>query len=635
MDLLRPPQLHHYPSASAIEWVEADGVGGIASSSVLGVNTRKQHGLLSVRHDNGRMVLVANLQETLVWEDRSLDLSTNAYFGTIHPRGYLSLESFTNDPWPTWRFVHGDVILEKQVLAVRGEDAVVVSYALLDGREPATLVVRPLLAFRDHNALRHEQEKFPNSWQATAEFIECRPFDTGPSLFIAHPNAKVSTIHMWYQGFVYDRDRELHLDCIEDLYHPGVLRMDLAPGSARSLVFSTPSPRSVELAPRYMAAEHKRRSQVVSLDGVQPGSLFESLLRAADAFVYEDEAGDTGILPALPWGTCETYRGLMAFAGLLLAPGRFDTARVYLTSLGRRWRAAPTAGAFSPEGESGQMHPADVPLFLFVAAWRFWRATRDDTFLHDELLPLLAEIAGHYEDGGEVYLTDDSLIELGHKPGEDYDPHLPLGTNVLWYNAQMLMAEMTVKGAPKTSAKWLARGEGTFASLQRLFTCEWRPGLADTVRLEPFERYETVRLSQVLSVGLPYCAVAGSRQVADYLREQLGTPYGPRSLSPGDASYRGDGRDVRTLPKDWSGSVDPAWFGVYCDALKRGSARIEFETLFAPFETELRLRCYGHVSGAFAGDGPHEGCDFVASAAAVGELMRIYAREVLRFAHVV
>ena len=190
MESLRPPQLHHYPSASTIEWVEADGVGGIASSSVIGVNTRKQHGLLSVRHDDGRMVLVANLQEALVWEDRTLDLSTNAYFGTIHPRGYLSLESFTNEPWPTWRFVHDDVILEKQVLTVHGEDSVVVSYTLLDGREGATLSVRPLLAFRDHNALRREHEVFPNSWQATTEFVECRPFDTGPTALHRPPERR-------------------------------------------------------------------------------------------------------------------------------------------------------------------------------------------------------------------------------------------------------------------------------------------------------------------------------------------------------------------------------------------------------------------------------------------------------------
>jgi glycogen debranching enzyme len=102
-----------------------------------------------------------------------------------------------------------------------------------------------------------------------------------------------------------------------------------------------------------------------------------------------------------------------------------------------------------------------------------------------------------------------------------------------------------------------------------------------------------------------------------------------------DSRYVGNGEDVRLLPKHWSGSVDATWFGCYCDALQRCGVPVSDRSLFVPFEGELHRRGYGHISGAFTGDAPHEPCDYVASASAVGEVMRIYAREILQVKHVV
>ena len=636
MQTYRPPDLRDFRKSSATEWVQTDGVGGVSSSSILGANTRKQHAVLSVPDEDGRrMVLVANLQESIADAGRSWELSTNAYFGAIHPAGYEALESFTIDPWPTWVYrLDGfsgpdGAMLEKQVVMIHGEHTVVVVYRLIGGERPVTLTVRPLLAFRDHNSVMLERGRNASNWQATTEFIECCPFPDSPTLFIAHPNAKIETVGLWYRGFIYHRDQEAHLDCIEDLYSPGSLEMSLTPNISRCLVFSTPSPRSVELAGEYIQNERARREQVVSVLRRKDDAFLQRLLAAAGAFVYERLDGSPGIHPGLPWGECELYRGLLAFPGLFLVTRQFDMARKYLDRLAGLWRSTQAPTGFCTRSVPGQMHIADVPLWLFIAAWRYWKASHDDAYVYETLLPLLCQIADYYRSDGEVRHTDELLLEVGHETGAAYQPLVPLGTNALWYNAQMILSEMMRQNNRHRAAEWHRSAQIMVESLRRLFACEQRGGLADAVRLDGFWRDETLRSSQILAVGLPYSVAAEPAAIIRLVEKHLLTPLGLRTLCPEDSRYVGDGMDVKVLPKYWSGSVDATWIGCYCDALKR-IGRFVAPELFEPFSAELGRRGAGHISGAFTGNAPHEGCDYVTSASAIGEILRAYGRHALR-----
>jgi hypothetical protein len=49
------------------EWLETNGLGGFASSTIIGLNTRRYHGLLvAATTPVGRLVLLSKLEETLV-----------------------------------------------------------------------------------------------------------------------------------------------------------------------------------------------------------------------------------------------------------------------------------------------------------------------------------------------------------------------------------------------------------------------------------------------------------------------------------------------------------------------------------------------------------------------------------------
>src|SRR5271157_189359 len=81
------------------EWLETNGLGGFASSTIVGLNTRRYHGLLmaATHPPAGRTLLLSKLEETLVVEGRRYDLSANRYPGVVHPQGHLLLLEFRQD----------------------------------------------------------------------------------------------------------------------------------------------------------------------------------------------------------------------------------------------------------------------------------------------------------------------------------------------------------------------------------------------------------------------------------------------------------------------------------------------------------------------------------------------------------
>src|SRR5215472_12137403 len=86
------------------EWIETNGIGGYASATIVGLNTRRYHGLLvaATRPPVGRMVMLSKMEETIIIGGHRHDLSTNRYPGAIYPAGYELLKEFRLDPFPTF-----------------------------------------------------------------------------------------------------------------------------------------------------------------------------------------------------------------------------------------------------------------------------------------------------------------------------------------------------------------------------------------------------------------------------------------------------------------------------------------------------------------------------------------------------
>jgi predicted glycogen debranching enzyme len=103
------------------EWLETNGIGGFASSTIAGINTRRYHGLLvaSLKPPVERFVLLSKFEETLVRNGKRFDLSANQFPGVIHPNGYQYLKQFRLDPFPIFLFEIEGTVIEKSVFTAK------------------------------------------------------------------------------------------------------------------------------------------------------------------------------------------------------------------------------------------------------------------------------------------------------------------------------------------------------------------------------------------------------------------------------------------------------------------------------------------------------------------------------------
>src|SRR3989441_5816092 len=93
-------------SARSREWLETNGIGGFSSSTIVGLNTRRYHGLLTAatKPPVGRLVLLSKMEETLLIGGRHYDLSANQYTGALYPEGHRYLAEFRLDPFPKFTY---------------------------------------------------------------------------------------------------------------------------------------------------------------------------------------------------------------------------------------------------------------------------------------------------------------------------------------------------------------------------------------------------------------------------------------------------------------------------------------------------------------------------------------------------
>src|SRR5438128_3841896 len=134
------------------EWLETNGLGGFASSTVEGLNTRRYHGLLvaALPPPVGRAVLLSKFEETLFLGGQRCELGCNQYPGVLHPRGFQYLQEFRLDPFPTFLYRTDAVTIEKRIVMLHGRDAVVLLYTAHGVPPDTSLELAPLLAYRGY-----------------------------------------------------------------------------------------------------------------------------------------------------------------------------------------------------------------------------------------------------------------------------------------------------------------------------------------------------------------------------------------------------------------------------------------------------------------------------------------------------
>ncbi|HEX4900823.1 MAG TPA: glycogen debranching enzyme N-terminal domain-containing protein, partial [Pyrinomonadaceae bacterium] len=365
------------------EWLETNGLGGFASATIAGANTRRYHGLLTAatKPPVGRVVMLSKLEETFVSGEVRYELATNQYPGATYPQGFQLLTGFRLDPFPISTFLVAGIEIEKSVFMVSGENTTVVQYdfrlAPFEGDQRATLPkslafeIRPLIAFRDYHSTTHENGALNAHVAVEPGCARVAPYADLPALYFAYDGGDINTNGDWYRNFEYLVEKERGLDFQEDLFNPFTLRFSIDPATLRkksgvrlSIIASTEI-RDSKRAEAYRVAEIQRRTDIVS--AVTRGTdLLRTLTLAADQFIVARGEQKT-IVAGYHWFADWGRDTMIALPGLTLATGRYEIAKSVLLEFARHVDQGMLPNRFPDAGEEPEYNTVDATLWFFEA----------------------------------------------------------------------------------------------------------------------------------------------------------------------------------------------------------------------------------------------------------------------------
>jgi predicted glycogen debranching enzyme len=638
------------------EWLETNGLGGFASSTIVGLNTRRYHGLLvaATKPPVGRYVLLSKLEETLLLDGRAFDLSANLYPSVVHPQGFRYLKQFRLDPFPIFTYEIDGIEIQKTVFMVQGENSTIVQYRLGNKSgskslfQKIELELRPLIAFRDYHGTTHENGTLNSTVESGPGLASITPYPDLPSLHLAHNAGQLGNGGNWYRNFEYAAERERGLDFVEDLFNPCVLRFDLRPESAAAVVASTER-RDAAKVDEYLQAEISRRRSNVVRAPVED-DFVKTLTAAADQFIVARGEQKT-VIAGYHWFSDWGRDTMIALPGLTLPLKRYDLAQSILRTFSRHMDHGMLPNRFPDAGEMPEYNTVDATLWFFEAIRAYLAYTGDLEFVRNDLYSVLTDIVAWHVRGTRFGIKVDScgLLRSG-EPGVALtwmDAKVgdwvvtprrgrPVEIQALWYNALCVLEDVAQRLGDADGRKRYGRMAAlTKRSFNRFFWNKENECLYDVVNGGAPD--SSIRPNQILAVSLPHTMLSPerSRLVVEVAQKHLLTPFGLRSLAPSDPQYCGryTGDPVSRDAAYHQGTVWPWLMGPFVTAYTKvhgggKPARRQAQSWLSAFKNHLADSGLGQVSEIFDGDAPHRPVGCIAQAWSVAELLRATVEDI-------
>ncbi|OCQ95336.1 glycogen debranching protein [Nostoc sp. MBR 210] len=640
--------------AETREWLVTNGIGGYASGTVAGLLTRRYHGLLiaALHPPLGRTLLLAKLDETVLYGDRTYPLHTNRWANqTVSPQGYRHIESFALEGTiPLWRLAVADALLEKRIWMQLGANTTYIQYTLRRATQPLQLTLKAMVNYRDYHSDTHS-----NGWQMSVEAVEqgicVTAAPSATPFYLLSDKASSTPFHNWYYDFDLAVERYRGLNDKEDHLHAATFAVTLHPGETVTFVASTE--KQIDLHGE--TALKLRRTQEQKLLGLwqsnRPITAQESpawikhLVLAADQFIVDrsvpEESHGKTIIAGYPWFSDWGRDTMISLPGLTIATGRPEVARAILRTFAKYVNQGMLPNRFPDVGEEPEYNTVDATLWYFEAIRAYDNATNDDHLL-SELFPVLADIIYWHCRGtrygihldptdGLLYagVTGTQLTWMDAKVGDwVVTPRIgkPVEVNALWYNALRTMAKFA-RQLGKPHQEYEAMADRALARFSRF----WNEALGycyDVID-SPDRDDQALRPNQIFAVSLPESPLTPAQQksVVDVCGRMLLTSHGLRSLSPEHPQYQGiyGGNQYRRDGAYHQGTVWGWLLGPFVLAHLRVYKNPQQARQFLePMANHLTASGVGSLSEIFDGDAPMTPRGCTAQAWTVAEVLRAW-----------
>ena len=671
---LNQEALSRFGEATKKEWLITNGLGGYASSTILGINTRKYHGLLvAALHPPGdRTVCVSKLDEDVIVGEQVIQLGSNEFQDSIYPQGYKQLKQFSVAPYPTHAYAFDGMELTKTVFMPKNKNVTAVIYKFSNKNSvESKLRIYPILTCRYFHTVTN-QSKNPLSFTQKSQGKESEISFQNPQTIILLRstdgafNEKVN----WINRLFYRMEATRGEESIDDCFQPGYFEIPVQANEVKELaICAAASSENITYAEaldligksinevktsfdREIADRNSLLQGFYELHPEVPMSdWLDWILLAADSFVVSNAAGGKAVIAGYHWFESWGRDTFISLPGLLLVTGRFSDAKNILQTYNQYCKNGLIPNYVRDKSGEPAYNTVDATLWYVNAVLQYLKYTGDFTFVKEKLWENLQDIVNQHEKGTlfGIRLDDDGLLSHGPRltwmdaeaNGKAVTPRAGKAVEIqaLWYNALKIMELLANKFDEKSLAqKYASMANRTSQSFNVKF---WNPGLNclfDVIGDSGADA--SLRPNQILAVSLDYTMLdqAKSEHAVNFVNRELVTHHGLRTLSLNDPKFNGKCVGDRATRDEayHNGTIWPWLLGPFMTAYLKTKAYDNvakehvFRKILLPFfDVGIRQEGLGTITEIYDCDLPNipRGC--ISQAWSVAEPLRAYVEDVL------
>ncbi|MBN2165686.1 MAG: glycogen debranching enzyme N-terminal domain-containing protein [Marinilabiliaceae bacterium] len=613
------------------EILRTNRAGAYSSTTIIGCNTRKYHGLLVCPLKNmnyERHVLLSNVDVSVVQHDKVFNLGIHKYRGNHYePKGHKYIRNFEIEDIPKLTFRVGGVVLSMEMLLSEKEEQVLLRYTLDEANSPTLLRFKPYLAFRSVHRLTHENLQVNTKYNSIENGIQLRLYDAFPDLnmqinkpaeFVPNPD--------WYRDIEYIKEYERGYEYHEDLYVPGYFEVPITKGESIVFSASTNIHKTTGLKAKFTKESNKR---------IPRDTLLNNLLNSAQQFlVIKDNKSE--LIAGYHWYGVRLRDTLISLPGLTLYQSDQHIYKEILEKTIKRIQKEYLI-------KNPDINQIDVPLWLFWTLKECAEICKIDK-IWSTYGSVLKDILNFYRNPKSEFvkcLSNDLIYAKREETPLTWMDSMceekpviprygmPVELNALWYNAICYAVEQAeIAKDFAFVAEWSPIAQKVSQSFLNNYWLENEGYLADCIDNDIIDK--SIRSNQLFAIALNFSPLNNEQQksVLDIIKKELLTPKGLRTLSPSDPSYKGIiinepfSRD-RALHQ---GCVWPWLFGFFADAYlnthKKGGLAF-IKRIMEGFDEEMYDHCLGTIPEFYTGTPPHVGKGAVSMAWNVAAILKV------------
>ena len=599
------------------EWIITNGIGGFASSTIIGANTRKYHGLLvaPIIPPARRTLILSKLDESIEVDGRKYNLFTNVGKCYIS-QGFKYQESFEKEYIPTFSYKVEDIEITKTVCMEHFKNTVGVYYRIKNGKKHAKIILAPIMNFRDIHGINNNH--FYEVEQNISEQKVGLKIDRGNSIYM---NISEGT-YIQHQNDIfgemfYIEEEKRGFEAIENHAVPGRYEIEIQPEEDKQISFICSLEKDIDNidARALITKEKARLTKTINASGLinekddeKKRDVIKSLLVASDNFIIKRPEFDTySMIAGYPWFLDWMRDTLISFEGIFLVPKKYEIAKKVLRACVRDIKQGLVPNTYNEGDKTPLYNSVDASLLLFEQVKKYIDYTSDYDFIMKEVYSHLEDIIVNYSNGidlddNNIYLDTDGLIVTGTEytqntwmdakyAGIAVTPRngKPVEINAMWFNALKIMQELANKNEEKDKVKkYQKMATKCKNAFQSKFYNKKRKCLYDVLG------DGKIRPNQLFALSLTYPVVEPNsieaKEIIETVSKKLLNSYGLKTLAKGEENYvevyEGDG-----ARRDFSYHQGITWtwlLGLYYNALKKVVASSKNKTEKVKYEKQLK-----------------------------------------------